>query len=186
MVKNPPAVQETRVHSLDQEDPMEEETANHSSILAWEIPRTGAKSQPWLSNRACVQSIVNCGHHVLQQVSRMFSSFPMEVVTAVYPATFCVCVCSVAQSWPTLCDPRNWNTPGFTVISETFYQQSNRSALPLPAALEAPTLLCFSTLTALEPLCKESYSVCSSVTSFSLRSPLGSFVVTNANISSLF
>ena len=37
MVKNLPAVQEARVPSLSQEDPLEEETATHSSILAWEI-----------------------------------------------------------------------------------------------------------------------------------------------------
>ena len=33
-VKNLPAMQETRVRSLGQEDPLEEEMANHSSILA--------------------------------------------------------------------------------------------------------------------------------------------------------
>ena len=38
MVKNPPAVQEMRVLSLSLEDPLEEELATHSSILAWEIP----------------------------------------------------------------------------------------------------------------------------------------------------
>ena len=38
VVKNPPARQETRVQSLSQEDPLEEEMAIHSSILAWEIP----------------------------------------------------------------------------------------------------------------------------------------------------
>ena len=32
--------QETRVQSLGQEDPLEEEMATHSSILAWKIPRT--------------------------------------------------------------------------------------------------------------------------------------------------
>ena len=32
--------QETRVRSLDQEDPLEEEVAAHSSILAWKIPWT--------------------------------------------------------------------------------------------------------------------------------------------------
>ena len=36
--KNPPAKQETWAWSLDQEDPLEKETATHSSILAWEIP----------------------------------------------------------------------------------------------------------------------------------------------------
>ena len=38
MVRNPPAMQEmqeTRVRSLDQEDPTEEGMATHSSILAW-------------------------------------------------------------------------------------------------------------------------------------------------------
>ena len=34
-------MQETLVPSLGQEDPLEEEMATHSSILAWEIPWTG-------------------------------------------------------------------------------------------------------------------------------------------------
>ena len=33
-------MQETLVQSLDWEDPLEEEMATHSSILAWEIPWT--------------------------------------------------------------------------------------------------------------------------------------------------
>ena len=37
MVKNLPAVQETQVQSLGQEDPLEKEMSTHSSILAWEI-----------------------------------------------------------------------------------------------------------------------------------------------------
>ena len=40
MVKNLPAIQETRVLSLGWEDPLEEEITTHSSILAWRIPRT--------------------------------------------------------------------------------------------------------------------------------------------------
>ena len=40
MVKNLLAKQETRLQSLDQEDPLEKEMATHSSILAWEIPWT--------------------------------------------------------------------------------------------------------------------------------------------------
>ena len=40
MVKNLPAVQETQVRSLGQEDPLEKEMATHSSILAWRIPWT--------------------------------------------------------------------------------------------------------------------------------------------------
>ena len=37
-VKNPPAMQETWVQSLGQEDPWEKELATHSSTLAWKIP----------------------------------------------------------------------------------------------------------------------------------------------------
>ena len=40
MVKRLPAVWETQVRSLGQEDPLEEEVAPHSSILACKIPWT--------------------------------------------------------------------------------------------------------------------------------------------------
>ena len=39
-VKRLPAMRETQVRSLGQEDSLEEEMATHSSILAWEIPWT--------------------------------------------------------------------------------------------------------------------------------------------------
>ena len=39
-VKNLPLTQERRVRCLDQENPLEEVMATHSSILAWEIPQT--------------------------------------------------------------------------------------------------------------------------------------------------
>ena len=40
VVKHHLPMQETRVQSLGQEDPLEKEIATHSSILAWEIPWT--------------------------------------------------------------------------------------------------------------------------------------------------
>ena len=42
-------MQEMRVRSLGQEDPLEEEMATHSSILAWRIPWTKelARYSPW-------------------------------------------------------------------------------------------------------------------------------------------
>ena len=59
-IKKLPAVQETGVQSLGQEDSLEKEMATHSSILAWRIPWTEepggytvhgvAKSQIQLSN----------------------------------------------------------------------------------------------------------------------------------------
>ena len=41
MVKYPPAMRETWVQSLGQEDPKEKGLATNSSILAWRIPWTG-------------------------------------------------------------------------------------------------------------------------------------------------
>ena len=38
MVKNPSAMQKTKVRSLGWEDPLEKEMATHSSILSWRIP----------------------------------------------------------------------------------------------------------------------------------------------------
>ena len=38
LVKNPPAMQETWVPSLDWEDPLKKGKPTHSSILAWRIP----------------------------------------------------------------------------------------------------------------------------------------------------
>ena len=40
MVKNLPTIQETQVGSLGWEDPLEKGMATHSSVLAWEIPKT--------------------------------------------------------------------------------------------------------------------------------------------------
>ena len=61
VVKNPPAVQQTKFQPLVWEDPLEKEMATHSSILAWRIPWTEepggsigsmgvTKSQAWQSN----------------------------------------------------------------------------------------------------------------------------------------
>ena len=45
-VKNLPAMQETKVLPLGQEDPLEKGMATHSSILAWRIPWTEEPSGP--------------------------------------------------------------------------------------------------------------------------------------------
>ena len=48
MVKNLPAMQETWVQSLGQEDPLKKGMATHSSILDWRIPqRSLAAHSPW-------------------------------------------------------------------------------------------------------------------------------------------
>ena len=40
MVKNPPAMQDTQIRFLGQEDPLEKEMVTHFSILVWRIPWT--------------------------------------------------------------------------------------------------------------------------------------------------
>ena len=40
VIKNPLAMQETRVRSLGGEDPLEKEMATHCSILVWRTPWT--------------------------------------------------------------------------------------------------------------------------------------------------
>ena len=46
VVKNLPAMQETWVQSLGQEDALEKRMATHSSIRAWRIPWTGEPGGP--------------------------------------------------------------------------------------------------------------------------------------------
>ena len=51
MAKHLPAMQETRVLFLGQEDPLEKEMAIHSSTLAWKIP--------WMEEPDRLQSMVS-------------------------------------------------------------------------------------------------------------------------------
>ena len=63
-IKNPPALQETRIWSLGQEDALEEGKATQSTILAWRIPWTeeprglqfmgSQRSRTQLSDWACI------------------------------------------------------------------------------------------------------------------------------------
>ena len=55
-VKNLPAIQETQVQSLGQEDPLEKEMAAHSSTLAWKLP--------WMEGPGGLQSrgLLRVGH----------------------------------------------------------------------------------------------------------------------------
>ena len=48
-VKNPPAMKETQIQTLGQEDILEKEMATHSSILAWRIP--------WIAKPGGLQSM---------------------------------------------------------------------------------------------------------------------------------
>ena len=56
LVKNLPAMQETCVQSLGQEDPLEKDMATHSRILAWRITMDGGVWQ------AAVHEVRRAGH----------------------------------------------------------------------------------------------------------------------------
>ena len=57
MIKCRPTMQETRVQSLGQKNPLEEKMATHSSTLAWKIL--------WTEERDRLQSImVHFPHHI--------------------------------------------------------------------------------------------------------------------------
>ena len=74
MVKNLPAMQETRVQSLGQEDPLEEEMATHSSVLAWEIPWTEEPGglQPMGSQRVSHNLATNTFTSFISKVTRVY------------------------------------------------------------------------------------------------------------------
>ena len=61
-VKSLPAMQETWVQSLGQENPLEKGLATHSSILAWEIPWTeepGGLQSMWSQAVGQVRAVSN-------------------------------------------------------------------------------------------------------------------------------
>ena len=104
MVKNPPAMQETWVQSLDWEDPLEKGVATYSSILAWRIP--------WTEEPGRLQSMglprvghdwMTFNHSVLLWNARSIRAMKNQVKV------------KVAQSCPTLCDPMDCSLPGSSV-----------------------------------------------------------------------
>ena len=62
-VRNLPAMKETWVRSLGQEDPLEKEMVTHSSIIAWIIP--GTRSLVGYSPRGHKESDTTEGLHLL-------------------------------------------------------------------------------------------------------------------------
>ena len=64
VVKNPPAMQEMWVQSLDWDDPLEKEMATHSSILAWKIPWTKKPGRLYSMGSQKSQTQLNIHGHV--------------------------------------------------------------------------------------------------------------------------
>ena len=106
------------VWSLGQEDPLKQEMATHSSILAWKIPRTeepgglqslGLQSQTWLSRHARdkVETLVLSPTLCFQSNSKSTQFWELDAVLSKEEVTrylapgqhqymcACVCVCGV-------------------------------------------------------------------------------------------
>ena len=72
-VKNPPAMQvtkETQILSLSGEDPLEEEMATHSSILAWR--------RPWTEEPGGLQSIGSQEWDTTERLSLLLLLYALE------------------------------------------------------------------------------------------------------------
>ena len=105
-----PAMQETWVPSLSQEDPLEKGMATHSSILAWRIPWTE------IHGRLRFIGPQRIGHNWAINL----------------PPTSCCC-CSTSESCTTLCDPMDCSMLGFPLLHyllEFAQTQSIESVMP--------------------------------------------------------
>ena len=98
-VKNLLAMQETRVRSLDQEDPLEKEVATHFSILAWKIP--------WTEKLGGLQFMGSqrVGHNGATNTIITQGSFHLKYQSQAKPP----------QSCPALCNPTNCSPLGSSV-----------------------------------------------------------------------
>ena len=129
-------MQEMQVWSLGGKDPLEEEMATHSSVLAWKIPRIEpCILSPWVSRS---WTLSNRAHKMLWGVYR---SLPGTGLKAVCPVTLAGhtdfvklgliawkllylashkqntnCCCSVAQSCLALCSLMNCSTPDSSAV----------------------------------------------------------------------
>ncbi|CAI9177090.1 unnamed protein product [Rangifer tarandus platyrhynchus] len=110
MVKSLPAMQETWVHSLGGEDPLEKGMAAHSIILVCRILWTEEPGgySPWGHKELDVTEQLT----LLKLFSKWKTFFLGALRSILYPS---VQFSSVAQSYPTLCDPMNRRTPGLPV-----------------------------------------------------------------------
>ena len=88
-------MRETQVWSLGQEDPLEEEMAIYSSILAWRIPWSLAGYSPWGSQKVRHDWVTKPSTHTNEHSTHV--------------------LCLVIQSSLTLCDPMDCSPPGSSV-----------------------------------------------------------------------
>ena len=138
MVKHLPIMQETQVQSLGQEDPLEKETATHSSTLAWKILGTEDCGRlqfssvqllscvqlfatPWTEARQASLSITNS--QSLPKLMSIESVMPPIISSSVVPFSSCL------QSFP-----RSGSFPMsqlFTSVLQSIGVAASTSVLPM-------------------------------------------------------
>ena len=85
MAKNLPAMQETLVQSLGQEDPLEKGMATHSSTLAWRISKT---EEPWWAAVMGLQKEKSIAYAIT--ICELSITHPSYL----YNNSLCVCICT--------------------------------------------------------------------------------------------
>ena len=115
-IKNPPAMQETRVQSLGQKDPLEEGMATLSSILAWKIP--------WIEEPGGLHSMGS---------QRVGQDWATELNWYVKEACECVQLLSRVQLFAT-----PWTVARQVPLSMGFPRQEFWSGLPIPPPEDLP------------------------------------------------
>ena len=157
MVKTLPAMQKTQVRFLGWEDPLQEGTATHSSILAW---RTAWTEEPGGLQSMELQS--------LTWLRTLSFSFPSSAqLTQALISTSAAAAAKSLQSCPTLCDPIDGSPSGFAVpgilqartlewvaisfsnawnwrVKVKLLSRVRSSATPWTAAFQAPPSMGFS------------------------------------------
>ena len=103
------------VRSLGWEDPLEEDMATHSSILAWRIPRTGepggvAKSRTWLKWLSM--------HTYRWEVCHPFAISYSDISITNYCRKSYKLERQFAKYWKVVVEV--WKTPGFLASGEEF------------------------------------------------------------------
>ena len=97
-VKNAPVMQETRVRSLGQEDPLESGMAAHSRILAWRIPWTE-----------------KLGRLHAMRSQKVGQDWGTNTVTDLSNKYYAAAAAKLLQSCLTLCNPIDSSPPGSPV-----------------------------------------------------------------------
>ena len=99
MVKRLPAIWETWIWSLGQEDPLEEETTTHSNTLAWRIPWTEESGGLQFVGLQRVSEWASNFHYYRLYIQwNAWEIFKWKFLLFKLCACVCVCVCSVESN----------------------------------------------------------------------------------------